>query len=409
MRVSTAALYLIGNREAIETIVSDRRAVGVGFVFVISAGLAREYDGTDLLSEPERLLLPFGASLTASFLIFCLVCGVGSGHGLRNVPFWRTYRALLTLFWMTAPLAWLYAIPYERFLSPVEAMRANLWTLGIVAAWRVVLMTRVISRIAGCGVVAALMLVMLVSDGLALVSIWALPTPVIQTMGGVRLSGSEQLLLGTRFLVLAIGSLTMPIWLVGCAVVSLANAHPWRPMKITGSEARQPVWPMRALAWASVLGWLPILWLTQPEQQLRARIEKALNEGRASETLAELSSHDPADYPPHWETTLASRLREDTGRLMQVMDALVNDPPAPWVRRICVGAFGETVGRLYWLRPDATQLREYGRILGRIREGPDIVSNHRERIELLRNAVEEQSEIRTVLDEILMLNPRSEK
>ena len=45
---------------------------------------------------------------------------------------------------MTAPLAWLYAIPYERFLSPVGATRANLWTLGLVAAWRVLLIIRVL-------------------------------------------------------------------------------------------------------------------------------------------------------------------------------------------------------------------------------------------------------------------------
>src|SRR5206468_2426101 len=99
--------------------------------FVLSAGLAREYDGEDLLAEPWHLAIPLGASLASSFLLFAVAYVVAVFRGAPCEPFYGRYLYFLGLFWMTAPLAWLYAIPYERFLSPVGAVQANLLTLGV--------------------------------------------------------------------------------------------------------------------------------------------------------------------------------------------------------------------------------------------------------------------------------------
>jgi hypothetical protein len=52
MQVRTIFLYLIGNRQAILDIAADRRWLGIGALFVLSAGLAREYDQEDLVHEP---------------------------------------------------------------------------------------------------------------------------------------------------------------------------------------------------------------------------------------------------------------------------------------------------------------------------------------------------------------------
>ena len=52
-------------------------------------------------------------------------------------------------------------IPYERFLSPVEAVQANLSTLALVAAWRVLLMIRVLTVLLKYRVVDAILLVMM--------------------------------------------------------------------------------------------------------------------------------------------------------------------------------------------------------------------------------------------------------
>src|SRR4051812_46517892 len=130
MGLRTLLLYLIGNRQAILTLAANRWTVWLGAVFVLSAGLAREYDGADLLHEPWWLLIPFGASIGASFFLAML-----ASSAVRDFA-WYKYRCFLGLFWMTAPLAWLYAIPFERFLDPVSAMQANVYVLGLVATWR---------------------------------------------------------------------------------------------------------------------------------------------------------------------------------------------------------------------------------------------------------------------------------
>ena len=53
------------------------------------------------------------------------------------------------LFWMTAPIAWLYAIPVERFFGSYSAAVANITLLGVVSLWRVLLMSRVIQVVTG--------------------------------------------------------------------------------------------------------------------------------------------------------------------------------------------------------------------------------------------------------------------
>src|SRR5262245_35160561 len=130
MGIATLLRYLVGEREAILTLAVQPRAWLVGLLFVFSAGVAREYDGEDLLHEPWHLLLPLAASLVSSFLLYTVVYGVFARRRSNQPSFFAAYRAFLGLFWLTAPLAWLYVVPYERFLSPLHAINANLATLA---------------------------------------------------------------------------------------------------------------------------------------------------------------------------------------------------------------------------------------------------------------------------------------
>jgi len=59
-----------------------------------------------------------------------------------------SYTSVFIFVGLTSPLAWLYAVPVERFLSIEMAISVNLWFLGIVAAWRVVLFAFFIWRAA---------------------------------------------------------------------------------------------------------------------------------------------------------------------------------------------------------------------------------------------------------------------
>ncbi len=145
MTIGTVLRYLIGNRTAIMDIANCPSALGVGLLLVLSAGFAREYDGEDLRAEPWHLLIPVAASLVTSFILFLLTFMKVLAQDSPPPRFFKAYGAFLALYWMTAPLAWLYAIPYERFLPDPQAVKANLWTLALVAAWRVVLMIRVVS------------------------------------------------------------------------------------------------------------------------------------------------------------------------------------------------------------------------------------------------------------------------
>jgi hypothetical protein len=136
MKIQTLVRFLFGDRDAILRISNSRYALPLGLLLVLSAGFAREYDGEDLRSEPWHLLIPLSASLALSFILYSLIEGIARCQRKRNL-FWRGYGIFLSLFWMTAPLAWLYAIPVERFLSAADSARANLWLLGIVSVWRV--------------------------------------------------------------------------------------------------------------------------------------------------------------------------------------------------------------------------------------------------------------------------------
>src|SRR5580700_9011821 len=115
MDIRTLFRFLIGDRQAILEIAADRRALWVGLLLVVSAAFARDYDGEDLVHEPWRLLLPLGASVASSFVLFLLTFGKAIASDAARPSFLTAYRSFLTLFWMTAPLAWLYAVPYERF------------------------------------------------------------------------------------------------------------------------------------------------------------------------------------------------------------------------------------------------------------------------------------------------------
>jgi hypothetical protein len=379
MRIQTLGLYLIGNRQAILEIGADHRNLGVGLIFVLSAGLAREYDGQDLLREPWHLLIPLGASLAASFLLFLIAFG-RLFFRKRRPPFFTSYLTFLTLFWMTAPLAWLYALPDERFLSPGDAVRANFWTLALVAAWRVALMVRVVSVISRRGLVSSLFLVMAFADAAALLAVYLAPRPVVSFMAGVRLSDSEQAVLGTTLLVAFVSILWAPIWLIGGAIAFFAGKPAWQvsetPLKPISAEPG--IWILAAL---SLAFWLPILPWTQAEQQLRTQVEQDLKAGRIAEALDVMSAHAPYDFPPQWDPPPRIGYYDTSPHILDVMAVVLDRHPADWVRDLYVDKLRHYVGQDYVFITHGRDIAPLLRILERLPEGPDIVADQRQTAE----------------------------
>jgi hypothetical protein len=376
MTPATLLKYFVGNRQAILDVAASRGGVCVGLLFVLAAALAREYDGQDLLFEPWHLVLPLAASLATSAFLYVLL------HGLLLLRTWKisprlSYRSLLTLYWMTAPLALVYAIPVERFLSAANATHANLWLLGLVSLWRVLLITRALSVVYRVNFFRALFPVMLFADTVALFFLRLTPIPIVGLMGGIRLSESESLINGTAWMVGSLGILSWPIWAVG-AVAACNNS--WEVINL----ADVPPGPVSRSLWlvagAAVVIWALVLPFTQPEQQLRRQAEVALRSGRIREALLLMSAHERGDFPPHWDPPPRIAYREESPDIIEVQEHVDVLPVKAWVREIYAEKFGNSLrGNSFagvWseLTPDEIERRII--IIERLPERDEILLEH---------------------------------
>jgi hypothetical protein len=388
MRVRTLFLYLIGDRQAVIDVAADRRALWIGCVFVLSAGLAREYDGKDLVHEPWHLAIPFAASLVFSWVVFGILYEVALKHDWKGPSFWRSYRSFLTLFWMTAPLAWIYAIPYERFMDPLEATEANLTSLAVVAFWRVTLMSRATSILMGCSFAAAAFSILFVADVVALVAVSQAPFPLIEVMGGVRLTPSEAMVREITLSLGCWGLLGLPVFVIGLLVILCQRGRAWQMPEAVVEADRVAGQGLGWLAVGSVFFWLPILPFTQREQLLRSHVETELQEGQIADALAEMSRHRQEDFPPHWEPPPKLGYREAKPDLLAVMEEIVQHPPADWVRNHYRKLFSYFIESIFATFPENPQrgrgsevgwqsdVERVAKILQELPEGADLMRDY---------------------------------
>jgi hypothetical protein len=379
MRLSTLFLYLIGNRQAILDIAANRRAIWVGLLFVFSAAFAREYDGQYLVAEPWYLLIPMGASLGASFLLFLVVCGHLYSRSKRRPPFLKAYRSFLTLFWMTAPLAWLYAIPYERFLTPTDATKANLRTLAFVAAWRVALMVRVTSVITKRSIVTSFCMV--VSFVCAVAIILTLPSQLklMAMMGGVRQIETEAITTGMVSSFSCLAVLILPVCFFAASRFEDAENPIWQVPTDSDQihSTSRGIWVVATL---SLSIWIPLLTWTQREQELRYHVEKEMKNGRVDEALDLMSAHRQEEFPPQWEPQHIIGKPKQTfphlpTSILEVMEHLAARDSAPWVREAYLKIFQRDLmqNRFFWFNnPD--KLARIVNVFRQLPEGPSIAA-----------------------------------
>lgn len=96
------------------------------------------------------------------------------------------YKSVLIFIMLTSPLAFLYAIPVERFYTLDTARSINVVFLAVVALWRVLLWILYLKRSAGMGIITAIVagllpLVLIVTA----LSILNLDHVVFRLMGGL--------------------------------------------------------------------------------------------------------------------------------------------------------------------------------------------------------------------------------
>jgi hypothetical protein len=381
MMPTTLLKYLVGNRQAILDVAASRGGVYVGLLFVLAAALAREYDGEDFLRRPWHLVLPLAASLATSAFLYLLL------HGLLALRSWKltprlSYRALLTLYWMTAPLALLYAIPVERFLSAADATRANLALLGLVSLWRVLLITRALSVVYQVSFFRALFPVMLFADTVALFFLLLTPLPIIGLMGGIRPSESELIIHGTAFLTAVLGFYSWPVWAIGAIV---ACNKSWQVIDLADVPPRPVSRPLWLVTGAVVAVWALVLPFTQREQQLRRQAEDDLRGGRIRKALLLMSDHERDDFPPYWDPPPRIAYREESPDIIEVQEHLDVLQVKAWVRQIYAEKFGNSLrGNSYagiWSDLTADEIERRIAIIERLPERDAIIREHSEFME----------------------------
>lgn len=351
VRARTLWMFLLGSRAAVlDAAAGWRVALVAGALLVLSAGLARNYDGEDLRSEPWWLLGPYAASIITSLGLFCIYKLLAAGKG-ATLPA-RLYVPFLALYWLTAPLAWLYGVPYEKFLSPVDAVLANAATLAVVALWRVLLMARVAQVLLGCSLRSAV----LVDLWFGIAAIWLAsllgPKPVLDVMGGLRLSDVErvraELVLGTLFWgLLATIVLAVPAILAArrMRLPRLAELASVGPSPRAGVHGTGRAWTAAWLAALAVVAWVPALVVEQPRQRHAWRVHTAIDTGRFDEAATLLADATPERMPAGWHVPIGGAYMDRQERLNGMLGGVERSPPRvpPWVRRQLVDTAGDSL------------------------------------------------------------------
>ena len=292
--------YLFGQAEAIRRVAGSRAALWTGIALVLLTSIPRNYDQT-LLSEkpflwiygPLLFSLVSGTWLYLAVYVFCARRRM-SARGEPKPTVAGGWLSFMGLFWMTAPVAWLYAIPVERFLDSVTATQANVALLALVSLWRVLLMARVLQVMTKAPFLMALFWVLFAASVEVLVLFLfgdGLTKAVMASMAGMRNSPEEEIM--RRVMSNAFGA---AFWLGLIAVVA---SMAWRPRELLQPLPRPVTDRMRwgGLASAAAV-WVALAVMPQRELANTVAVERLLAAGRVREALDFLAARQPGDFAP---------------------------------------------------------------------------------------------------------------
>lgn len=187
-------LILIGNRGAIHRLAGSPHTIIIGALLVITAGLARNYDHHALFIEWQWLYGPYIASFLSSLIIFYFGCARHCIKKKHNPKGQRPYLTFLSVYWMTSPCAWLYAIPVESFTDIVTATKWNIAFLATVSIWRVLLMSRYLSVMSGEHFLRSFMSIAWPAATIMCIASFFKGIALVGIMGGVELSDHQIIL-----------------------------------------------------------------------------------------------------------------------------------------------------------------------------------------------------------------------
>ncbi|MES2475966.1 MAG: hypothetical protein V4640_09305 [Verrucomicrobiota bacterium] len=293
MRPIDLILFLCGNRGAIERVAATRMAWLIGAILVLTAGIARNYDHLDLLRQSEWFIGPFAASMVSIIFIYLWISGPLK---LRQVgPFWRQAGTFLVLAWMTAPCAWLYAIPVESMTDIVTATKWNIAFLAIVAFWRVAIIVRAVSVLTEVSWLRALPLVLAPAALEAMLGSRFQALSLIGIMGGIRLPPETQLLVDAANLTASVS-----FWLLIALffLTLMAKGVAKRPLSRPTSPASPALFAVTAVL---MLIWTVIAVPQHPRIANRYELQRLIDARDYQAAAAFASAKSRTDFPPHYD------------------------------------------------------------------------------------------------------------
>ncbi len=360
-----------GNAAAIRKIATDRAALWTGIVLVLLTGIARNYDQSYFLQSPMWLIGPIAFSFfSGTFLYGILIRLIARRHfpeACRKESHWLTF---MTLFWMTAPIAWLYAIPVERFFDSYHAALANIALLGIVSLWRVLLMSRIMAVLFEIHFARALSWVLIAASLEVIIVLFfgaffseAFSRSILRGMAGMRNSPEESLItsvLGTTW------EWSWAVLLISVVLLSLRRLQHEIPPLPKVSDGKMPWLSLSALS----LIWAVIAVQPQKEQH-RFAVHAALVDKRDyAGALAYLAKHKRTDFPP------GQRLEPNPYEYRTWQDlpptiAELTPQTAPWIRQVYLKHLSATLSHFYSGYESLTNVVLMWSAIERLPEGRD--------------------------------------
>ena len=298
MRPTDWLKFLFGNRAAILNVAQSYSAIWVGIALVVLTGFARNYDQTFIGENPVMWL--FG-SLMFSFVsgtwLYVVLYGffarreIADADGMKP-DFWSGWRSFMGLFWLTAPIAWLYAIPVERFCDSLLAAKLNITLLAVVSLWRVLLTARVMQVVTSVSFTMALVWVLFAAALEVCVVFFfgeSFGKRLMSAMGGMRNSPEEEILLSAMGTAFSVAFLIVPI----SFVIGLL----WRTRRILTAlpkvkPGRMPWWTLAGLT----VFWMTVSIVPQRELENSVSAERLIANGESRAALDYLSARQPGIF-----------------------------------------------------------------------------------------------------------------
>lgn len=301
LRLRDPFLFLFGFKPSIRRVLRCPASLFLALSLVATASMAREYDAVSWWHHPKDLAGPFAASLMFGSILFVVILACLGSIGRKSQSVWRDYRVFMTGYWMTAPLAWLYAVPIEIMADEIGALRFNLTMLSIVSIWRVLLFGRVVAVQFGLPMLAVLPWITAPCMVIAFFAVMSSMLSMVSIMGGIRLTQTQQILVNYQSAVSAVCFYgIIPTLISGVVALVMLRGNWNRKDEVKGFcvvlDRCVWAWPIFAaivlLCGASYF---------QPKLYHATKVESLLEKGDVVEAIEMMEQRGPSHFLPDWD------------------------------------------------------------------------------------------------------------